>query len=286
MNAQTIGKLADRFMPPALARVLHRYKDVMELNAVRRCSFDTTRLRPINELSLRQIFKSDATERAWRESRNEIGKLRIPDGTGGVNPGDRRAIFYLVHGIKPRSVLEIGTHIGASTVHIAAALHHGRVKEGKEAKLTTVDFIDVNCPRNKPWLRNGAQHSPREMIEQLGFSSFVNFVAQKSLDFAADCDEKFDFIFLDGNHAAETVYREISVALNMLKPNGVILLHDYFPDLKPLWSNGAVVTGPFLGTERMRKEGADAFVLPLGRLPWPTKLNSSFTSLALLTRSG
>src|SRR2546430_6217516 len=34
----------------------------------------------------------------------------------------RRAIYYLVRHLRPRSVLEIGTHLGASTVHIAAAL--------------------------------------------------------------------------------------------------------------------------------------------------------------------
>ena len=74
------------------------------------------------------------------------------------------------------------------------------------------------------------------------------------------------------------------MALKMLNPNGVILLHDYFPGMKPLWSDGTVIPGPYLATERFVKEGINLTVLPLGELPWPTKLGSNVTSLALLLR--
>jgi hypothetical protein len=45
-----------------------------------------------------------------------------------------------------------------------------------------------------------------------------------------------------------------------------------------------VVPGPFQAIERLRAEGAPLKVLPLGALPWPTKLGSNMTSLALLCR--
>jgi len=59
-----------------------------------------------------------------------------------------------------------------------------------------------------------------------------------SLDYLAGCAQTFDFIFLDGDHAARTVYQEVPAALRLLNSGGVILLHDYFPNLRPLWSNG------------------------------------------------
>jgi hypothetical protein len=43
-----------------------------------------------------------------------------------------------------------------------------------------------------------------------------------------------------------------------------------------------VIGGPFLAIERFKEEGAPLTVLPLGELPWPTKLGSNTTSLALL----
>lgn len=98
------------------------------------------------------------------------------------------------------------------------------------------------------------------------------------------CEQRFDFIFLDGDHAAKTVYREVSAALKLLNPGGVILLHDYFNDLKPLWSNNILLAGPYLGVRRIREEGVPVRVIPLGQLPWPTKLGSNVTSLALLVK--
>jgi hypothetical protein len=62
----------------------------------------------------------------------------------------------------------------------------------------------------------------------------------------------------------------------------VILLHDYFPGLQPLWVDRNVIRGPWLAVERLRSEGARLKAIPLGRLPWDTKLGSQTTSLALL----
>ena len=73
-------------------------------------------------------------------------------------------------------------------------------------------------------------------------------------------------------------------ALSALRPGGFILLHDYFPDFKPLWSDGVMKPGPDLAIQRLQKEGADIKVKSFGALPWPTKRNSNVTSLALLGR--
>lgn len=213
----------------------------------------------------------------------ELKAFEIPDGTGGVNPGDRRAIYYLVSYFRPRSVLEVGTHIGASTVHIAAALN-GYEKPDSRANLVSVDIGDVNDPISKTWLQHGARFSPIEMITRMECSSLTEFATGTSLEYMRGSQRRFDFIFLDGDHAAETVYREIPAALRLLDRGGLILLHDYFPGAEPLWSDGSVIPGPFLATQRLRLEGAQFEVLTLGRLPWPTKLKSNVTSLALLVR--
>lgn len=157
-------------------------------------------------------------------------------------------------------------------------------EDGKHANLVSVDIADVNDPVSKPWLKYGTNHSPVEMIEKMYFRSFVEFTRDTSLNYLDRCEQKFAFIFLDGDHSAKTVYREIPTAMKLLKKNGLILLHDYFPNLKPLWSNGSVIPGPFFVTERLKAEGAKLMVLPLGELPWPTKLQSNITSLALLLR--
>ena len=201
-----------------------------------------------------------------------------------IRDRDRRALYYLIGDLKPKSVLEVGTHIGASTLHIASALFNSQIKKNQTVQFTTLDIRDVNSPVDKPWLKFDMSHSPLEMIKHFGYDSFAKFVAGNSLEYLKNTSQKFDFIFLDGDHAETTVYKEIPAALKLLNPNGIILLHDYFPNMKPLWSDGSIIEGPFMATERLINEGADMVVLPLDGLPWETKLNSNITSLALLLK--
>lgn len=276
-----LKRLMTRMLPSIALKKMRLDKDLKQLDTVAQTECETANLRCKRNLSMSDMFRSHEIDSMWFDSEEEIKQFSIPDGTGGVNPGDRRAIYYLISAIKPKSVLEIGTHIGASTIHIASAL---RKNSDKNATITTVDIADVNSRVEKPWLKSGTTYSPIEMIDKLGYGSFVEFITDTSLNYAENCQHSFDFIFLDGDHSAKTVYQEVPVALNLLNKNGVILLHDYFPNMNPLWSNGSVIPGPFLATERFRREGVNVTVLPLGELPWPTKLGSHVTSLALLLR--
>jgi predicted O-methyltransferase YrrM len=248
---------------------------------------DARRLtRTVTSARLGEAFRSDRVDEEWRAIENEPMVMGITEKAGGVNPGDRRAIYYLVRHFRPRTVLEIGTHIGASTMHIAAALRRAQEEDPEGAyRMTTVDIADVNDRTTTPWLDYGSIYSPAEMAERLGLQDQISFVTAGSLDYLASCDDQYDFIFLDGDHAPGTVYQEVPSALQALRSEGLILLHDYFPRAQPLWPNRTVIQGPWLATERLRSEGADFEALPLGELPWPTKLGSRTTSLALLVGS-
>ena len=72
----------------------------------------------------------------------------------------------------------------------------------------------------------------------------VTFVTNSSLTYLDECDESFDLIFLDGDHSAAMVYQEVPRALRRLREPGLLLLHDFFPNNRPLWSDRAVVPGP------------------------------------------
>src|SRR5688572_2178084 len=93
-----------------------------------------TNLRSIKGFSLPAIFDSPEIQVLWNNATKEIGTFDIPDGTGGVNPGDRRAIYYLISALKPGSTLEVGTHIGASTLHIASALFSNQITNGSSGR--------------------------------------------------------------------------------------------------------------------------------------------------------
>jgi predicted O-methyltransferase YrrM len=96
--------------------------------------------------------------------------------------------------------------------------------------------------------------------------------------------ERYDLIFLDGDHSTLAVYREISAALSILNPHGLIVLHDFYPVGKPLTPDGGAIKGPSTAADRIMSETRDLVFFPLGILPWQTKGGGNATSLALVTR--
>jgi predicted O-methyltransferase YrrM len=255
----------------------------VELYRIPKQSCDSTPLADLSRINLDALFQSDASQQELAALEEETRSLAIPEDTGGVNPGDRRAIYCLIRHLAPNSILEVGTHIGVSTLHIALALKRLRAINPRHSyNLVSVDIRDVNDGVSTPWREYGSELSPLEMLQKMQCDDLVTFVVMDSLEFFPRCEQQFDLIFLDGSHSSAAVYEEVPAALKVLAPGGYILLHDYFPNLRPLWSNRAVVPGPYLATQRLEREGAPIRVLPLGGLPWVTKLRSKVTSLALL----
>ena len=105
------------------------------------------RLRKTTERDLSLVFNSAEIGDEWAESGEALARAcPMEDGkTDGVNPGDRRALRYLVRGFGPASVLEIGTNVGASTLHIASAMRSAARRDPLlRPRLVTVDIEDVN----------------------------------------------------------------------------------------------------------------------------------------------
>ena len=255
------------------ASIWNRYVE-LRLRKVAHRQFDSGNLRSLTSLELSRIFSDTAIAAAYAEDQPTVAALfGDVDKFGGVNPGDRRAIYFLIMALKPRNVLEVGTHIGASTIYIAAALK--RLNAG--GKLTTVDVIDVNYPEHGSWKKVGMSKSPTNFAAELSLLNLIQFHTGPSLEFMRRTNQRFDFVFLDGDHAASTVYQELGAALPLIHRESVVLLHDYCPDAKPLHVHCATEAGPFFALKRVRNENPEIEVLPLGELPWPTKLGTNIT---------
>ena len=258
--------------------------DQEQLAALPRATCDTSMLGSFSSVWLGETFTDELIAADWAEDGRRLDALDMPEMTGGVNLGDRRALYYLVRRTRPRSILEIGTHIGSSTVALALAAARNRA-EGIDTGIITADIRDVNDPAHRPWEDHRSPASPRSLVEAVGCSELVRFEINPSIDTLTRPDRRFGLIFLDGNHDADMVYREIPLALRWLQAPGLIVLHDYFPGLRPLWSGSPPLPGPFLAIDRFVSEGAGLHAVPLGDLPWPTKLGTHTTSLAILSRS-
>lgn len=258
--------------------------ETLKLNALQNIELNSKHLRLSTSVDTQDIIQDKETAKAWEAYHKKIETLQIPDLTGGVNLGDRKAIFFIMCYFKPKSILEIGTHIGASTVNINCALDYNLKKHNVQSKFSTLDIRDVNCAKEQPWLKFESPKSPQALLKSLDLGVETKFINQDSLDYLKNSKDKYDLIFLDGDHSAQTVYKEVPKALERLNDGGVILLHDYFKKGDSANPKNDFNSGPYLGIQRHVKEGANITVKPFGDLPWETKHGSNRTSLALLMR--
>jgi predicted O-methyltransferase YrrM len=284
-----IANLANRIIPRLLPKsaVLSRQirSERRELAATARQSADPQALLSAQDAGVNEWLHADLAA-DWATVAQALDPIRFGSRSGAVNPGDQRALYYIARALRPRSILEVGTHVAASTGILALALrHNGAQSTGAAPRLVTVDIMDVNDPIRGAWKRIGCDQSPSQFVHSIHVEDIVTFVTRSATDYLSSSREKFDLIFLDGDHSATGVYQEIPAAIALLNPGGLILLHDYFPGLQPLWADGAVVPGPQLAVERLRGEQLPVTVKPLGALPWPTKQGSNVSSLAVLCRA-
>jgi predicted O-methyltransferase YrrM len=126
---------------------------------------------------------------------------------------------------------------------------------------------------------------PVRYISELALEGITTFVTKTAAEML-QTSERYDLIFLDGDHSTLAVYREISAALNILSAPGLILLHDFYPDGKPLTPDGGVIRGPSTAADRINREAKGLVFRPLGKLPWQTKGGGNATSLAQVARRG
>jgi predicted O-methyltransferase YrrM len=278
--AMGLAAAIKKLIPAAIKRPVREYVHDMKFRRQAKLDFDGSNLLVRSRIDLGSIMNDQAASQAFGEDNLSISCLY---GGGeiseGVNPGDRRALYHLIAHFKPRRVLEIGTHVGASTLHISSAIR--RFVDG--GALTTVDILDVNGPKGA-WKSLGLPCPPSGYLSRLGLDAIVSFVTGPALNELRG-EPRYDFIFLDGDHSPEAVYREISAGLKILNPNGLILLHDFYPGGKSLTPDGDVICGPSMAAERIKLETRDVTFLSLGNLPWETKAGGNATSLALVARS-
>lgn len=276
-------RLLKSLLPASLKSALRAWLDQRAFDRLTRQACDTSALGALSQGDLDAILAAAPREAEWAGVTAATAPFGLSQAPSGVNDGDRRAIWQLVRGLGALSVLEVGTSIGASTIHFAQGLAQNGAEKDQTPRLVSVDIEDMNDPASARHARLGLPHSPRSMLQRLGCDGFTRFEVADSTVFLQTCPERFDLIFLDGDHGEGTVYREVPAALRLLNPGGMILLHDYFPEGKPLWSHKDALKGPYVALRRLLDEGARMTVLPLGVLEWETKHGTTLTTLALVT---
>lgn len=232
------------FLLKRLVYIIRKIQDNIQYYFLDTKSIDIGNVIKMSKLYLKKIMSDKKYESNWLNVLSKLEKLEIGKNTGGITEVDQEILYKLIKGYNRKKILEIGTHIGSSTVAIAMAL-----KGGQNKQLITVDINNVNSRNEKIWLNFGSKNSPEQNLEKLNLKNYVKFVVSDSRKYMTNTKNKFDFIFLDGDHRTKSIYNEIILSINLLEKNGILVLHDY-TDNNYLSS----IAGPVLAVKKLKQK--------------------------------
>lgn len=146
-----------------------------------------------------------------------------------ARPNEISILATLAYQLKPKTVFEIGTYNGFTTLHFA-------YNAPEDAKIYTLDLpADFE-------VKDKIHYSYDDlMVVELSKKNIANRIYKKDpmegkvVELFGD-SEKFDFspyygkidlVFIDGNHSHDYVKSDTEHAFKMLSENGVILWHDF-----------------------------------------------------------
>ena len=176
------------------------------------------------------------------------GLLHEGDVYEGIDPDSYEKILYgwndkneifdrLVEEIRPRYILEIGSWLGASAIHMGNAVR----RAGLDTKIVCVDtwlgsrdFMGKKFPDDRSKLMsNGMPNAYRHFLANVkreGLQDIVIPLPQTSsnaLRFLSEEGVKFDMVYIDGSNQYEDIVSDMNLSWNVLANGGVMFGDDY-----------------------------------------------------------
>lgn len=134
----------------------------------------------------------------------EMEKVALEETIPVVTPAVGNYLQLLIEMSGARSILEIGTAIGYSTIYLA----RGARQNG--GKVLTLDM-------NKGRLERAVKYLQRANLENV-----VEFRAENALKYLPQVSERYDFIFIDAAKGEYPQYLELLIPL--LSPGGLLVV--------------------------------------------------------------
>lgn len=127
--------------------------------------------------------------------------------TGGIECEIGEFLYGLVKMLKPKKILETGTHFGISSTYMGLAL-----KDNNFGKIITIDPIYYK--------------EAKELHKKMELNDFILQIELHAEKY--ETEEIFDFIFLDSEPILR--FSEFDKFYKNLKPGGIIMIHDLHPN--------------------------------------------------------
>jgi len=161
----------------------------------------------------------DAYDSAYLDKRvipDPSDGFEMPRISGWLHPREGATLAKLARG---KSVLEIGSYLGLSTVCLARTA----------LRVTSVDPHDGRSTSSQGDTLPGFLGN----LESHGVLDRVRCFPEPFGPAVVPDLGTFDLAFIDGDHSAENVRADASLALRLLTPDGLLVFHDYASAVDP-----------------------------------------------------
>jgi predicted O-methyltransferase YrrM len=151
---------------------------------------------------------------------------RVADAVPGWFDRVAAACFWsVVHEVRPRRVVEIGSYLGRSTVFLAEALRHAEVAEPE------LHAIDPHTGDRQHLEQLGLTSLPtldlfRVFVSASGNHDAVRVHVAPSSEAVRDLGPGLDLVFVDGWHQYDAVLADVRDFGALLAPGGVMCVDD------------------------------------------------------------
>lgn len=162
-------------------------------------------------LKVRKTISIDDLGAGSRISNGSERKISEMAKNAGSSLKQAQLLFRLVKFFKPESILELGTSLGVSTLSLGMAY--------SKARIITVE--------GSKGLFEFTKNQPEFKSQQIFFlnDSFKNYLESLGT-------EKFDFVFLDGDHTKDGTLEYFEMLLPYFHNDSILLIDDIY------WSKG------------------------------------------------
>lgn len=165
----------------------------------------------------------NAPKNTLPEPYNSI-KILPFDGRGHFGKNQSEGLTYLIGAYRVKTVVEIGSYLGASTRFIAKLLP-------QDGKVYAIDHWLGNSEwQNKPGFKN-----EQPLLYQKFLSNIVQEnlcekiipIKMTSIEASRNFNDIPDLIFIDGSHDFKSVYKDICAWYPFVKNKGILCGDDY-----------------------------------------------------------
>ncbi len=167
----------------------------------------------------------DAVEIIGSNLSASILEASIEDGN--VTQEELKTIASLVAAFKPKSIFEIGTFDGRTTLNMAA-------HSPEDCRIVTLDLPKIKMYDTELRIKSGDMKFIDKEKSGTRFigTPYEKMITQVYADSAAyhykPMENAFDFVFIDGSHSYEYVISDTENCRKLLRNGkGVLLWHDY-----------------------------------------------------------